>query len=170
VRRWRRATIAVLALAVVGVAVWLWGPLRATSVLQSTPAPGSIEEAALPVAAIPPAPPVTSAPGASRGQPETGAPSGEEDSLAEIARLNATDKPRALALALSADDAYPSAGADAEARRAMIITLLVDLGRMEEARQRVYRYIEAYPDSPYLPLVEGKTGIHPRPMGPTQRR
>jgi hypothetical protein len=64
------------------------------------------------------------------------------------------------------DDAYPGFGANAEARRAMIITLLVDLGRMDEARQRVSRYIEAYPDSRYLPLVEGKTGIHPRPSGP----
>jgi hypothetical protein len=90
----------------------------------------------------------------------------EEDLLSQLAGLNATDKPRALALALSMDDAYPASGANAEARRAMIITLLVDLGRMDEARQRVSRYIEAYPDSPYLPLVEGKTGIHPRPSGP----
>jgi hypothetical protein len=105
-------------------------------------------------------------PPAEKGKPETEASLSEEDSLAELARLNATDKPRALALALSADATYPSEGVDAEARRAMIITLLVDLDRMDEARQRVYRYIEAYPDSPYLALVEGKTGIHPRPLGP----
>lgn len=106
-------------------------------------------------------------PAASR--PILGAPSpatNEEEAMREVARLNVTDKPRALALALSADDTSPRTGVYAEARRAMIITLLVDLGRMEEARQRVYRYIEAYPSSPYLPLVEGKTGIHPRPQGP----
>jgi hypothetical protein len=88
--------------------------------------------------------------------------------MREVARLNVTDKPRALALALSGEGAYPSTGIGAEARRAMIITLLVDVGRMDEARQRVAQYIEAYPNSRYLPLVEGKTGIHPRPQGPRQ--
>jgi hypothetical protein len=48
----------------------------------------------------------------------------------------------------------------------MIITLLVDLGRMDEARARVDRFLEAYPNSRYRPLVQGKTGIHPRPSGP----
>jgi len=94
----------------------------------------------------------------------------EDDTLAELAHLNATDKPRALALALSADPTSPSGGPAAEARRAMIITLLVDLGKMDEARQRVYLYIGEYPDSPYLPLVEGKTGVHPRPFGPSPGR
>jgi hypothetical protein len=88
------------------------------------------------------------------------------DLMQEVAHLNVTDKPRALALALSADDAYPNTGLYAEARRAMIITLLVDLGRMEEARKRVYPYLDAYPNSRYVPLVEGKTGIHPRPGQP----
>jgi hypothetical protein len=102
-----------------------------------------------------PAPPD---PAAWTEKPDTGGLSSEDDVLAELAHLNATDKPRALALALSADDTYPSTGINAEARRAMIITLLVDLGRMAEARQRVYRYIATYPDSRYLPLVEGKDG------------
>jgi hypothetical protein len=98
--------------------------------------------------------------------PEAGAPLSEEEALREVAHFNVTDKPRALALALGADAAYPSTGVYAEARRAMIITLLVDLNRMEEARQRVYLFLDAYPGSRYVPLVEGKTGIHPRPQGP----
>lgn len=109
-------------------------------------------------APLPPTPP--------EAPPEAGAPATEEEALREVAQLNVTDKPRALALALGADAAYPSTGVYAEARRAMIITLLVDLDRMEEARQRVYPYLDAYPGSPYIPLVEGKTGIHPRPQGP----
>ncbi len=88
--------------------------------------------------------------------------------MRQVARLNATDKPRALALALLADDTYPGVGVNAEARRAMIITLLVDLDRMEEARQRVHRYLEEYPNSRYVPLVEGKTGVDPRPQGPAR--
>jgi hypothetical protein len=107
-----------------------------------------------------PSPAVNPAPG------EAGPPLSEDALLHQLARLNVTDKPRALALALEADDAYPGTGVRAEARRAMIITLLVDLDRMDEARQRVRLYLEAYPDSRYLPLIEGKTGIHPRPQGP----
>jgi hypothetical protein len=48
----------------------------------------------------------------------------------------------------------------------MIITLLVDLGRMDEARERALAFIKAYPKSSYRPLIQGKTGIHPRPYGP----
>jgi hypothetical protein len=76
------------------------------------------------------------------------------------------DKPRALTLALASDARSPDHGPMAEARRAMIITLLADLGRIDEARERVLPYLEAYPDSRYRPLVQGKTGIHPRPSGP----
>jgi hypothetical protein len=45
----------------------------------------------------------------------------------------------------------------------MGITLLVDLGEMEEARARTRRFIELHPESRYRPLVQGVTGIHPRP-------
>jgi hypothetical protein len=96
-------------------------------------------------------------------------PPTEEGGQRELARLNVLDKPRALALALALDEHFPGVGRYAEARRAMIITLLVDLDRMEEARDRVHRYIDDYPESAYLSLVEGKTGVHPRPMGPVRQ-
>jgi len=74
-----------------------------------------------------------------------------------------TDKPRALELALEGDARLPASGTLAEARRALIVTLLVDLDRMPEARDRARRFTSEYPASDYLPLVQGVTGVHPRP-------
>jgi hypothetical protein len=48
----------------------------------------------------------------------------------------------------------------------MQITLLVDLGQMAEARQLARRFIVAHPQSRYRAVVQGVTGIHPRPSGP----
>ncbi len=59
-------------------------------------------------------------------------------------------------------------GPEAEARHAMGITLLVDLGQIEEARALTRRFIVEHPESVYRPLVQGVTGIHPRPSGPNQ--
>jgi hypothetical protein len=141
---------------------------RAAPLATSTSEVDSIEEPEPSSIAMPGAASAPPAPAAIPATAETDALPSEDDLLHELARLNATNKPRALALALAADNSYPSAGIHAEARRAMIITLLVDVGRMDEARQRVKRYLEDYPDSPYVPLIEGKTGIHPRPQGPTR--
>jgi hypothetical protein len=164
--RSRRRNLAVGALLVGSIAsAGLWSLQRRTAPAPSAKERDSTREPeplpAMPVdsaASLPPAPPEVLL--------EAAAPASEEEASREVARLNVTDKPRALALALRADAAYPSTGVYAEARRAMIITLLVDLDRMEEARQRVYHYLDMYPGSPYIPLVEGKTGIHPRPQGP----
>ncbi len=93
-------------------------------------------------------------------------PSSEEQYWAELERLQVSDKQRALDYALAGEDWYDETGKPAEARRAMIVTLLVDLGRMDEARERTYRFIEQYPKSPYRRLVQGATGIHPRPGRP----
>jgi hypothetical protein len=93
-------------------------------------------------------------------------PESERAYFSELARLNAVDKPRALAFARQGDGWYPSTGENAEARKAMAITLLVDLGSMEEARRETRAFIAAYPRSSYRPLVQGVTGIHPRPSGP----
>lgn len=94
----------------------------------------------------------------------------ETSYLTELARLNVQDKPRALALAREGDRWYPSVGKGAEARKAMTVTLLVDLGNMTEARQETERFIAQFPESSYRPLVQGVTGIHPRPEGPGSAR
>jgi len=92
----------------------------------------------------------------------------EDDYLRTLDQLNQTDKRRALELVQKGDDWYASSGVRAEAREAMGITLLVDLGEMEEARARTRRFIAKHPQSTYRPLVQGVTGIHPRPTGPAQ--
>lgn len=89
----------------------------------------------------------------------------DEAALREASRLNAMDKPGALQLILDAEDRFPESPY-AEPRRALRITLLIDLGRMEEARALVRPFLERYPKSEYGPLVQGVTGIHPRPFGP----
>jgi hypothetical protein len=93
-------------------------------------------------------------------------PANEEAYWHELSRLNTADKAGALVLAMKGDDWYPGTGPNAEARKAMVITLLVDLGRIEEARNRTRAFMARFPRSQYLPLVQGVTGIHPRPHGP----
>ena len=86
-----------------------------------------------------------------------------EATLQKLEVLSLTNKPAALELALAADQQLPSAGVMAEARRAMIVTLLADLNRLSEARVRARTFTAGYPRSAYLPLVQGVTGVHPRP-------
>ncbi len=93
----------------------------------------------------------------------------EEGTWRQLASLSVSDKPNALSLALAADANSSPKGVIAEARRALVITLLVDLGRMSEARARTRKFMAEYPASRYLPLVQGVTGIHPRPS-PSQMR
>jgi hypothetical protein len=90
-------------------------------------------------------------------------PATEDDYLRELTELRKTDRPAALAYARQGDDWYASTGRRAEARKAMAITLLVDLGRMEDARAETRAFLAAYPDSEYRRVVQGVTGIHPRP-------
>lgn len=93
-------------------------------------------------------------------------PSSPELYWQKLEELGETDKGRALDYALKGEEWYPSSGKLAEALRAMTITLLVDLGRMPEARERTRAFIAQYPDSPYRRLAQGVTGIHPRPGPP----
>lgn len=86
-----------------------------------------------------------------------------------LEELERTDRDRALAYALSGEEWYPETGKPAEARRAKIVTLLVGLNRMPEARERTRRFLQLYPQSPYRHLVQGVTGIHPRPSAPPRR-
>jgi len=89
--------------------------------------------------------------------------------LRQLDQLAASDKPRALEFALAADELLPDTGVFAEARRALIVTLSVDVQHMSEARERAKQFIAAYPTSPYLTLVQGVTGLHSRPS-PSQMR
>ncbi len=90
----------------------------------------------------------------------------EDDYLRELARLKRTDQRRALELVRQGEVWYSASGVRAEARQAMGVTLLVDLGEMEEARARARNFLAEHPTSSYRPLVQGVTGIHPRPGGP----
>ena len=92
-----------------------------------------------------------------------------EQLLRELEPLSVTDKPLALSRALAADAQMSPSGVMAEARRALIVTLMVDTERMPEARERAREFIRRYPESRYRPLVQGTTGIHPRPT-PSQLR
>ncbi len=87
--------------------------------------------------------------------------------LRELVRLEESDKKQALAYARATQDRFAKEGVHAEARSAKEITLLVDLGQMEEARALVRDFLQLHPSSRYRPLVSGVTGIHPRPTGPT---
>lgn len=108
--------------------------------------------------------PNANAPAPSRAKVEE--PESEELFWNELERLERKDKQEALAYALAGDDWYSDEGTPAEARRAKIVTLLVSLGKMEEARAKTRVFIEKYPDSSYRRLVQGVTGIHPRPSAP----
>jgi Fe-S cluster biosynthesis and repair protein YggX len=96
--------------------------------------------------------------------PDTPPP--QRDFLEQLSELNHTDKQAALTLAEKGEQWYSDVGRYAEARRAMRVTLLVDLKRMDEARALTRDFIAQYPDSSYSRLVRGVTGIHPRPSGP----
>ena len=87
----------------------------------------------------------------------------DEAVLRQLEPLAVTDKPRALELALAADRRLPESGVMAEARRALIVTLLVETQGMAEARRRAREFFRLYPTSRYVPLVRGVTGLHSRP-------
>jgi hypothetical protein len=93
-------------------------------------------------------------------------PPPEREYLQQLSALNHTDKQAALTFAEQGERWYSDVGRNAEARRAMRVTLLVDLNRMDEARRFTRDFLAKYPDSPYRRLVQGVTGIHPRPSGP----
>jgi len=93
----------------------------------------------------------------------------EDDYLRALEQLSQTDKQRALELVRKGNGWYSGSGVRAEARQAMGITLLVDLGEMAEARVLTRHFIAEHPTSPYRQLVQGVTGIHPRPTGPSQK-
>jgi hypothetical protein len=148
-----RRLITVLGGAGLGIAVWWFVGSAAPAVhAAAAPSHSPTARAGDPV-------PIT----ARVAPPRTSAAPDPEALLHELEALAVNDKPRALALALVADDDLPAAGVFAEARRAFIVTLLVDSQRMSEARERARQFTRSYPNSRYLPLVQGVTGVHPRP-------
>jgi hypothetical protein len=121
-------------------------------------------EVSAPVTSTAGAPAIAAQPLQSAAAPPTkAAPSEAEALLRRLEPLAVTDKAHALQLALEGDARLPASGVFAEARRALIVTLLVDLDRMDEARARARSFTAEYPASGYLPLVQGVTGVHPRP-------
>lgn len=100
------------------------------------------------------------------GEPSEREAPPERDYFVRLQSLYRTDKEAALEWARSGEDWYGDASPHTDARRAVAITALVDLGRMKQARREVREFIERHPDSRYRPLVQGVTGIHPRPGAP----
>jgi hypothetical protein len=132
--------------------------LRRLPPTASTPAESATCTMSSAAAATVPAP---RAPGSASNRPHS-----EDQFMHELMQLESTDKEGALALARKGEAWYSNSGKPAEARKAMIVTLLADLNRMDEARSLARAFMAAFPDSEYLPLVQGATGIHPRPHGP----
>lgn len=101
--------------------------------------------------------------------PQKGASPGFVDAdeyLRRLSELSMNHKEEALLFARQEGATFGQVGLTAEARDAMAVTLLVDLGRMEEARAAVRRFVTNFPASRYRALVQGVTGIHPRPGPP----
>jgi hypothetical protein len=156
----------VVTVAIAGLILgYLYLPRSPTNPPTAT-APGAPPEA--PLLATPSPPLKTETLTAAVQSPLPPAPDAEQ-LLRELEPLSITDKPLALSRALAADARLSPAGVMAEARRALIVTLMVDTERMPEARVRAREFIRRYPQSRYLPLVQGTTGIHPRPT-PSQLR
>jgi hypothetical protein len=166
--RSRGAALAALVVILGGVVYLLTRPATPRHARSGEP-PATIETAASAVTE-PAAAPSSAVTITARPVPSTSLvdprPESEAAYMRELSRLARTDKPAALSLAKRGDEWYSDTGDTAEARKAMVVTLLVDLGSMEEARVLTRRFIAAYPSSPYRPLVQGVTGIHPRPHGP----
>jgi hypothetical protein len=155
-----RALVVAAGAGLIGMLAW-----RVNSGVETAPS-------AVAVASPPAEPRNEVAPSSSRSASVAVVPAAQLDAEAVLRRLEPLavhDKPRALQLALEADSTLPTSGVLAEARRALIVTLLVDVDRMPEARARARQFRSEYPSSGYLPLVEGVTGVHPRPR-PSEMR
>jgi hypothetical protein len=163
----RRSLLAVFG-ALVVAAVWLWiarAPETRPGTLRPAMVASSLPPTALPVASPPPVelvPPPTELASPSNHAPSV-RPADDSEHLRELQRLRSADPDLALARALDEDARRPDTGGVAEARRALIVTLLVDEGDLQAARERARDYTKRYPESRYLPLVQGLTGVHPRP-------
>jgi hypothetical protein len=151
----RSAVLTLLTVCLLGAAAWLLLTRPAAPPARATFVPAverTVSTNAAPTLAAGFAPPAPTLP-----QPD------DEALLRQLEPLAVTDKPRALELALAADRRLPEGGVMAEARRALIVTLLVDTQRMAEARSRAREFFRLYATSRYVPLLRGVTGLHSRP-------
>lgn len=145
------------------------GPREQPASVSSASAESAAPESVPPRASTPkPAasPPSPSSPDSAEVSADFVEPASEEEFWTQLEMWQVTDKERALSFALAGEEWYSDIGKPAEARRAMIVTLLTDLGRMAEARARTRDFLEKYPNSSYRRLVQGVTGVHPRPGAP----
>jgi hypothetical protein len=159
----RSALLALVAACVLGAAAWLLLTRPDTPRARSARAPAiepAVSTQAAPTRAVDFTAPLP-IPAQAQAQ--------DEALLRQLEPLAVTDKPRALELALAADRRLPESGVMAEARRALIVTLLVDTQRMAEARSRARDFFRLYATSRYVPLLRGVTGLHTRPT-PRQSR
>lgn len=130
--------------------------LRARAVSGGAPLPRTVER----VLRWPTPPVLFSEPLESRRPPS------EEAYLRVLQEFARTDRARALAYVERGEGWFGEHGVSAEARRALRVTLLVDLDRMSEARAFTREFLERYPTSEYRRLVQGVTGLHSRPGPP----
>ena len=91
-------------------------------------------------------------------------PATDERSLLDRARSAIEREDGAAALDATAEHArrYPS-GVLVQEREAIAVRALVLLGRTEEARARVVRFRERFPDSMLLPALESNAGVPSTP-------
>ncbi len=91
-------------------------------------------------------------------------PLADERSLLDLARGAIEREDGAAALDATAEHArkYPS-GVLVQEREAIAVRALVLLGRTEEARARVARFRERFPDSMLLPALESNAGVPSTP-------
>lgn len=161
----RRAVVALSCAAGCGLALWL-----ARAEKSSEPAPTATPASPSATAREPRSSAPAQSPEQRRSEralgPSESPYATEEDFLRDLEALRQRDKSAALELARKGDAWYPDTGVFAEARQAVVASLLVDLGRMKEARAEVRRFLEKYPESRYRPMLQGLTGIHPRPGAP----
>jgi hypothetical protein len=85
-------------------------------------------------------------------------PANEYEYLRELERLSAENKSKALELAFAGEQWYGDTGPAAEARRAMQVTLLADIGRGQDARKFATRFLSKYPKSKYAIRVRQAVG------------
>ena len=91
-----------------------------------------------------------------------------ETTLMTALRASADPATR-LALAREGNQRYP-AGPGASERTATIVSALVALDRVPEARTEARQFLEAHPGDPWAKSIESLTGVHAVPVGPDPRR
>ena len=89
----------------------------------------------------------------------------DEDSLMQQIRASLLDNPRlAEKLARESRQRFPDSP-QADARDALLVTALMNQGRIERARIEAYYYFDDHPDGRFGDRVSFLTRVRPRPAG-----